>query len=246
MYSQYSANCHSNGGYTIALDKRESWTDSGTLTTSLQSLFSDNYPACSVNSCQVPLATSSSCEIDNNDCVCTDNTLVSSIATCLGKQCPGDVSQDYSTYSSICLESGYTMALSQSQWDEESNVQSAETTAQTSQPTSTNTIQNSNLSHTVLTSSDPSSAISTSSSTSNQPPSAQSTGEGGSGNGDSDGNGGGGKNGNGNGNIINGSGNTITVNGAAWARSEMMTCGNGLMRSMTTFAMFAVVWPIYS
>jgi hypothetical protein len=162
VYGQYQSACSSNGGYTFALSKLQFLTESNTLTKVLQS-FWGAYPQCAATSCLVPLTASSGCEIDDNDCVCTDETLVSAVARCVGQNCSGVSAGVYSLYSSNCFNNGgYTIALSESQWNQESNgaapssgsqtplsssttnqqsapstFSSADTTVQTSEPTTT-------------------------------------------------------------------------------------------------------------
>jgi hypothetical protein len=131
VYSQYQSACSSNGGYTFALSKLQFLTESKTLTKVLQS-FWGGYPQCAATSCLVPLTASSGCEIDDNDCVCTNGTLVSAMARCVGQYCSSVSAGLYSLFSSSCLlNGGYTIALSESQWNQESNVAAPSSSSQT-------------------------------------------------------------------------------------------------------------------
>jgi hypothetical protein len=174
VYSQYEGNCASNGGYTFALNKTQFLSESKTLTKVLQSWYS-GYPTCAVNSCLVPLSASSECEIDDNACLCTTKTFVSAAAHCLGQKCPEVAGQVYTTMSSNCLgNGGYTLALSQSQWNEESNAQNAGTAALSSEPTITSSsvdpssTDSTSSDPTASTSSDPTKTASSSSYTKGQ------------------------------------------------------------------------------
>jgi hypothetical protein len=119
FYDLEKTNCALYGGYTVAIDKRTFLDISGTLSSWLDTNFwSSSIPDCARNNCFSPLMAASGCEIDNNQCVCTNATLLKQMAICTGRECANSaVLGVYSEYSSSCTTyGGYTMALSQSDW----------------------------------------------------------------------------------------------------------------------------------
>jgi len=103
-YISYKSNCALYGGYSLALNMTQFLLDSGTLSSYLSTSFWAAYPECAINPCLAPLTAASGCEIDNNECVCSNSTLVTEIAGCIGKACTSmyinsvytSVSKDYS------------------------------------------------------------------------------------------------------------------------------------------------------
>lgn len=76
------------------------------------------YPSCAVNLCLVPITKSTGCEINDNQCVCTTASFVTSVAECLGQKCPDIVYSVYEQYSTNCKDNGgYPIAISGSQWE---------------------------------------------------------------------------------------------------------------------------------
>lgn len=117
-YTTYRGACSSNGGYTIALGLSEFLSAGGALEGVLESTFWGGYPTCAIAPCLAPLTAASACELDSNSCVCTNSTLVSQLAECIGRSCAsGTATSIYAQYSSTCRNNGgYAMALSSDQW----------------------------------------------------------------------------------------------------------------------------------
>jgi hypothetical protein len=106
------------GGYSLALNMTQFFIDSGALSSYLSTSFWAGYPECAINTCLAPLTAASGCEIDNNECVCSNSTLVTDMAGCIGKACTSmDIGSVYTEYSRACASNGgYPIALSESQW----------------------------------------------------------------------------------------------------------------------------------
>ena len=117
-YISYKGNCAADGGYSLALNMTQFLVDGGGLSSYLSTSFWAAYPECAINACLTPLTAASECEIDDNECVCSNSTLVTEMASCIGKACTStDTSSVYTQYSGACASNGgYPIALSESQW----------------------------------------------------------------------------------------------------------------------------------
>lgn len=117
-YISFKNNCATYGGYSLALNMTQFLIDGGALSSYLSTTFWATYPECAITSCLTPLTAASGCEIDNNECVCSNSTLVTEMAGCIGKSCTSaDIGSVYTTYSGACASNGgYPIALSESQW----------------------------------------------------------------------------------------------------------------------------------
>ncbi|CZR55656.1 uncharacterized protein PAC_05544 [Phialocephala subalpina] len=117
-YNTYSSNCASTG-YGLALTKTQFLSAAGALETWLSANFWNFYPACANTGCLSPLTAESGCDISNNECVCSNATLMTSMAGCIGKACSStSISGTYSLYQTACSSNGgYSIALTSAQWE---------------------------------------------------------------------------------------------------------------------------------
>jgi hypothetical protein len=117
-YNTYSSNCASTG-YSLALTKTQFLSAAGALQSWLSANFWNLYPACANAGCLSPLTATSGCDISNNQCVCSNGTLMTLMAGCIGKVCSSStVSSVYSLYQTACSSNGgYSIALSSSEWE---------------------------------------------------------------------------------------------------------------------------------